>query len=173
MNAIELIKKEIRIFESKVTARELAEAIKMVTVDLIDELAELYEHDDEDQIELVNGFVLHQSSEDGGGCVDIVHEEDWFYVINCSISEDTQSVCFDPVEKSEVITEAIKIANRKTFILKQTVSYEVELEVEDESVEDVIARAENGEFDEDLCYLETEFKALDSREYEFSASEKE
>jgi hypothetical protein len=49
----------------------------------------------------------------------------------------------------------------------------VKLEVEDESVEDVIAKAENGEFDEDLCYLETEFKAIDSREYEFSASEKE
>ena len=166
MNAIEY-------FESKITSGELAEAIKMVTVDLIYELTELYEHDNVDQIKLVNGFVLHQSSEDGGGCVDIVHEEDWFYVINCSISEDAQSVCFDPVERSEVITEAFKIANKKTFILKQIVSYEVELEVEGESVEDVIERAENEEFDEDLCQLETEFKAMDSRDYEFSASEKE
>lgn len=173
MNGIELIKNEIQMFESKVTASELAEAIKMVTVDLMDELAELYEHENEDQIELVNGFVLHQSSEDGGGCVDIVNEENWFYVINCSISEDAQNVDFDPVEKSEVITEAIKIANRKTFILKQIVSYEVELEVEGESMEDVIERAENNEFNEDLCQLETEFKAIDSREYEFSASEKE
>lgn len=173
MNGVELIKNEIQMFESKVTASELAEAIKMVTVDLIYELTELYEHENEDQIELVNGFVLHQSSEDGGGCVDIVHEENWFYVINCSISEDAQSVDFDPVEKSEVVTEAFKIANKKTFILKQIVSYEVELEVEGESVEDVIERAENEEFDEDLCQLETEFKAMDSREYEFSASEKE
>jgi hypothetical protein len=174
MNGIELIKNEIQMFESKVTADELAEAIKMVTVDLLDELAELYEHDEDDQIKLVNGFVLHKSSEDGGGSVDIIYEEDWFYVINCDFSwwEDNQ-VKFDPIHKSEVITEAIKIANRKTFILKQIVSYEVELEVEGDSVEDVIERAENNEFDEDLCQLETEFKAIDTREYEFSASEKE
>ena len=175
MNAMQLIKNEIQMFESKVTADELAEAIKMVTVDLMDELAELYEHDNVDQIKLVNGFVLHKSSEDGGGNVDIIHEEDWFYVIGCDYAwwEDSEGVKFDPLVKSEVITEALKIANRKTFILKRTVSYVVELEVEGDSVEDVIDRAEDGEFDDDFSGLETNFRAIDSREYDFSASEKE
>lgn len=178
MNAMQLIKNEIQTFESKVTADELAEAIKMVTTDLMDELAELYEHDNVDRIELVNGFVLHKSSEDGGGCVDIIYEEDWFDVINCSYGwwEDKQMsevVDFDPIHKSEVITEALKIANRKTYILKQIVSFEVELEVEGDSVEDVVERAEDGEFDEDFSALETNSRAIDTREYEFSASEKE
>ena len=175
MNGIEFIKNEIRMFESKVTADELAEAIKMVTVDLMDELAELYEHDNVDRIKLVNGFVLHKSSENAGGSVDIFYEEDWFDVINCSYSwwEDSEVIDFDPIHKSEVITEALKIANRKTFILKQIVSYEVEIEVEGDSVEDVIERADNNEFDDDLHQLETEFKAIDSREYEFSVFEKE
>lgn len=175
MNAMQLIKNEIQTFESKVTTNELAEAIKMVTIDLMDELAELHEHDNVDRIELVNGFVLHKSSEDGGGCVDIIYEEDWFYVINCSHNwwEDSEVVDFDPIHKSEVITEALKIANRKTYILKQIVSFEVKLEVEGDSVEDVVERAEDGEFDDDLCALEDKFEAIDTRDYEFSASEKE
>lgn len=164
---------EIETLESKASADELAEAIKMVTVELIDELTELYDMEGEDQIPLVYGFVLHKSSDDGGGCVDIIQEEDWIYAVNCSISHDEKSVDYDPCLNSKVISEAIKIANRKTFIVKQTVTYEVEFEVEGDSAEDVSNRAEYGEFDDEIITLENEPKALDTRDTCFEITEKE